>query len=119
MLFKVRDRKSGVERSVTPAAYAAKGPKVYEKLGVVDESGNETAVSPNRNSSQVQRSVSGAAPVVVRQIQVPEKEEIKSEQVTQPAALQEQTEQKPEIKEKKKPGPKPKSISSNPNADEK
>lgn len=126
-MVKVRDRKTGNPRTVTPKAYAAMGPKVYEKLGMVevDATGKEIGElqSPNQNPAQVSRSVKGAAPVVVvrSQIASPEKpfpveeakveEAIKTESVAPPA---------PE-KVKAKPGPKPKvkSISSNPDQDEK
>lgn len=122
MQVKVRDRKTGVERTVTQKAYAAMGPKVYEKLGMVNDDGSEISGqgSPNQNPAQVSRSVKGAAPVVVvrSQIASPEKpfpvDETKAEAVT--------TEAPPAPdKVKAKPGPKPKvkSISSNPDQDEK
>lgn len=136
MLFKVKDKKTGLERTVTPKAYAALGPKVYEKLGTVNDDGSEITgqQSPNSNPAQVSRSVKGAAPVVVRtQIVSPEKPfndespqlvtlsgdaENKSDEpapteVTQSVELP--------LKVKAKPGPKPKakSISSNPDQDEK
>jgi hypothetical protein len=120
MMFKVKVRATGQERTVTQAAYAAKGPKVYEKLGVVNDDGSETASSPNPNSPQVSRSVRGAAPVVVKQIEVPRPAIInpEPENVTQPEAAQEQTQ--PVVREKKKPGPKRKeTISSNATTDEK
>jgi hypothetical protein len=113
MLFKVKVRATGVERTVTAQAYAAKGPKFYEKLGTVTGDGKEItgAVVPNSQSPQVVRSVRAAVPVVVKeQIAAPEPE------------LTPEPETKQEIvKERKKPGPKPRkeSISSNSEADEK
>lgn len=112
MQFKVKVRATGVERTVTAQAYAAKGPKFYEKLGVVDENG-ETKPLPNSNTPQVQvqRSVKAAVPVVV-------KEQLAAEPELTPEPEQKQ---EPEVKERKKPGPKPRkeSISSNSEADEK
>lgn len=124
MLIKVRDRKTGNERTVTQKAYAAMGPKVYEKLGFVNDDGSEIEGSPNQNTPQVQqiaRSVKGARPVVVRTqlVKTPEPME-QPEQDTE----QENAAPVPEVKERRKPGPKPKtqpaqeSISSNSNADE-
>lgn len=125
MQVKVRDRKTGNERTVTQKAYAAMGPKVYEKLGMVNDDGSELAgqQSPNQNPTQVSRSVKGATPVVVvrSQIASPEKpfpvEEAKTADVVTTDAP---TPPAPE-KVKAKPGPKPKakSISSNPDQDEK
>lgn len=123
MQVKVKDRKTGIERTVTQKAYAAMGPKVYEKLGMVNDDGSELAgqQSPNQNPAQVSRSVKGATPVVVvrSQIASPEKpfpvNETKAEE-----AVTTETPPAPE-KVKAKPGPKPKvkSISSNPDQDEK
>lgn len=111
MLVKVKDRKTGVERTVTQKAYAAMGPKVYEKLGMVNDDGSEAAgqQSPNRHPAQVSRSVKGAAPVVVVRSQ------IASPDKPFPVDPLE------EVKVKAKPGPKPKakSISSNPDQDAK
>ena len=101
MDIRVRVRKTGDIRTVTHLAYAAMGPKVYEKLGPVDAN----APSPNV-PAQVRRSVSAAVPVVKAKIEAePEAENV-----------QEQTE--PEMKVKGKPGRK-KSISSNSTDDEK
>lgn len=114
MLVKVRDRKSGNERTVTQKAYAALGPKVYEKLGFVNEDGSEVGTLPNPNPAQVSRSVKGAVPVVVRQqlVSVP-KEEVVIEEQEQPELVQ--------VKRKpgRQPGSKNKSISSNSTEDEK
>jgi hypothetical protein len=110
MLFKVKVRATGAERTVTAQAYAAKGPKFYEKLGVVSETG-ETQPLPNSQTPQVQRSVKVAVPVVV-------KEQLAAEPELTPEPEQKQ---ETEVKERKKPGPKPRkeSISSNSEADEK
>lgn len=125
MQVKVKDRKTGVERTVTQKAYAAMGPKVYEKLGMVNDDGSEISGqgSPNQNPAQVSRSVKDAAPVVVvrSQIASPEKpfpvDETKVEEVTTTESVAQPA---PE-KAKAKPGPKPKvkSISSNPDQDAK
>jgi hypothetical protein len=132
---KVRDRKTGTERTVTPKAYAAQGPKVYEKLGMVevDDNGQEIGElqkSPNQNPAQVSRSVKGAAPVVVvrSQIASPEKPfpveeteatETASEQTTPAEVAAETTTAQGKVKAKPGPKPKVKSISSNPDQDEK
>jgi len=105
MLVKVRDRKTGVERTVTQKAYAAMGPKVYEKLGFVDENGQDVG-SPNRNTPQVQqvsRSVKSAGPVVVRT-------QLVAPVVTSDTEQEEQAEQSEPVKERRKPGPKPKNL---------
>lgn len=131
MKFKVRDRVTGKERTVTAKAYAAMGPKVYEKLGTVDDEGNEISAgqsSPNQVTPLAQRSVRAAAPVVVSSKLVapkpaagntdPEKEDAgtESDQESEPKTP-------PVPPEKKKPGRQPgsknKSISSNSTADEK
>jgi hypothetical protein len=124
MMFKVKVRATGHERLVTASAYAAKGPKVYEKLGTVNDDGSEIAASPNRSTPQAQGSVRGAAPVVVRQIEVPQittqvdhdKDAKDVQQQTDTEILKAVVGQAP--KEKKKPGPKPRkeSISSNSDA---
>jgi hypothetical protein len=106
MLVKVKDRKTGNERTVTQKAYAAMGPKVYEKLGFVNDDGSEISGSPNSKTPQVSRSVKSAAPVVV----------VKS-QLVQPDATglkNEPDEQSGKIKSKpgRKPGSSKKSISS-------
>lgn len=125
MQVKVRDRKTGNERTVTQKAYAAMGPKVYEKLGMVNDDGSELVgqQSPNQNPAQVSRSVKGAAPVVVvrSQIASPEKPFPVNESKTEEAVKTEDVAPPVPEKTKAKPGPKPKvkSISSNPNPDEK
>ena len=117
MLVKVRDRKTGNERTVTQKAYAAMGPKVYEKLGFVNDDGSEISGSPNSKSPQVlqvSRSVKSAGPVVVKSQLVAKAPEPVNE--TEP---EEQATEQP-VMERRKPGPKPKnqpiaeeSISSN------
>lgn len=116
MLVKVRDRKRPeIVRTVTQKAYAAMGPKVYEKLGFVNDDGTEIEGSPNSKAPQVQqvsRSVKSAGPVVVKTQLV-----AKAQETPAPAADE-------PVKERRKPGPKPKtqpaqeSISSNSTADE-
>lgn len=112
MLVKVRDKKTGNVRNVTQKAYAALGPKVYEKLGMVNDDGTELGGQPlpNSNQPQVSRSVKGAAPVVVKSQLAPIPDEL-------PVDTDEEIE--PE-KVRLKPGPKPKnkSISSNSTDDE-
>lgn len=108
MFFKVRVRGTDIERTVTAAAYAAKGPKVYEKIGIADESGNLLEqISPNQKTPQVSRSVSGAAPVVV-----------KSQLVAPVVEAPKESEPATPVVEKKKPGRK-KTISSDAIAEEK
>ena len=99
--IRVRDRKSGLIRTVTRQAYMAMGPKVYEKLG-------EESVAP---TSHVHRSIS--APVIKPQIK------LEQEQVPAPEQEAVATEAELEVKLKGKPGRKPKSISSDSTEDEK
>jgi len=71
MLVLVKDRRTGNERTVTQKAYAAMGPKVYEKLRFVNDDGSEIGGPQNPNSqttqgNQVSRSVKAAGPVVVK-----------------------------------------------------
>lgn len=125
-MIKVRDKARDITRLVTAKAYAAQGPKVYEKIGFVevDAQGNEIGeVLPNSKQPQVQRSVRGAAPVVVRQ-QLVEKAEPEASQpeVTENKQTEPQAKAEPApIKRRpgRQPGSKNKSISSNSTADEK
>lgn len=100
MDLRVRDKRTGVIRTVTHFAYAAMGPKVYEKLG--DE--------PAQQSPQVHRVVSG--PVIKPQI---------TGEKSQEEADQQRAEDVPSETPKKRPGrpAREKSISSNSVADEK
>jgi hypothetical protein len=101
-MLRVRDRKTGNIRTVTQKAYAAMGPKVYEKLGTVDET---ATITP-------QVSAPGAK-ITTEQEQVPAPEQ--EAEVT--AEAKPETEVKPE---RKKPGRKPKNqISSDSTEDEK
>lgn len=109
VMLRVRDRKTGVERTVTHKAYAAMGPRVYEKLGTAED---ESAPAPAQKIAPVQnihRAVS--APVVRKQIPAIEEQDPEPESDTAEAV-----EAKPE---KRKPGRPAKSISSNPTDDEK
>jgi hypothetical protein len=102
VMLRVYDKQRNIERTVTHKAYAAMGPKVYQKLGIADEEAPTTVESPT--VQQVHRSVS--APVVKTQIPAEPEEETAEEEVVAP----------------KKRGPKPgskKSISSNSTEDEK
>lgn len=129
MKFKVRDRITGNERTVTAKAYAAMGPKVYEKLATVNDDGTEIGAqsSPNQRTPLAQRSVKGAAPVVVSSKLVAPKPVGQTE--TAPENTETETNQNTEQPEppaelKKKPGRQTgsknkKSISSNSTADEK
>lgn len=126
MLVKVRDRKRPeIVRTVTQKAYAAMGPKVYEKLGFVNDDGSEIEGSPNSKAPQVQqvsRSVKSAGPVVVKTQLVAKA----PQPVNEPEPKQEDPAPAADepVKERRKPGPKPKtqpaqeSISSNSTADE-
>lgn len=119
-MYEVEVIKTGVNRTVTHAAYAAKGPRVYRKIRefTADNNGNEIGPPPNHNQ-QVRR-VEVAAPVVklrppqnepsVMLVPIPteethipdptnEEDEVQTENTEQPAAP-------------KKRGRKPKSISS-------
>lgn len=108
--IKVRDRATGVIRTVTRKAYMAMGPKVYERLSPAEEQSSE---SPNSTGPQVSRSVRAAGPVVSEQIPAETKTDEQPE--TNPTfKLDDQ-----QVKVKGKPGPKPKSISSNSTSDEK
>ena len=101
-MLRVRDRKTGNIRTVTQKAYAAMGPKVYEKLGTVDETATITpqVTTPVAKITTVQE-----------QVPAPEQEA----EVT--AEAKPETEVKPE---RKKPGRKPKNqISSDSTEDEK
>jgi len=112
MDIRVRDKATGQIRTVTHKAYAALGPKVYEKLG--PEDGSETQESPNSTGPQFSRSVKAAGPVVSEQIPAPEPEK------TEPQPIFRMEDPQAEPKVKGKPGPKPKkSISSNSTTDEK
>lgn len=109
VMLRVRDRKTGVERTVTHKAYAAMGPKVYEKLGTAED---ESAPAPVKIApvQNVHRAVS--APVVRKQIPA-----IEEEQDPEPESdAAEAVEAKPA---KKSPGRPKKSISSNSTDDEK
>jgi hypothetical protein len=129
MLFKVRNKKTGIVRNVTRQAYMALGPKVYEKIGEVNDDGSERSLAaksegqqlPNRKL-QVQNA--GAAPVHVN---APKLDPNPLDKVQPDKPLYDpdedeptpQDEPTPEPKpERKKPGRKPKSISSQ-NAEEK
>lgn len=110
MMIKVKDKKTGIVRTITAKAYGALGPRIYEKLGFVNDDGTEVGVEslPNQNTTQVTRSVKGAAPVVVKsQLVQPEAKE--------PAPV---VEGKVPARRGPKPGSK-KSISSKSTADEK
>lgn len=127
----VRDRKNpnSEPRTVTTAAYAAKGPRVYEKIAMVNDDGTPIDGSPNLTATQAQqqvsRSVKGAAPVVVKtQLVSPKPEptpqpEPESTPAAQAPAAETGSQEAPApAQERKKPGPKPgttrkKSISSN------
>jgi hypothetical protein len=121
MLVKVKDKKTGVERTVTQKAYAALGPRVYEKLGMVNDDGSEVSGSPNSNPTQVSRSVKSAGPVVVVKSQIVSRETPLEVNDSLDEAESDKTEVAAEtpVKIKGKPGPKPKSISSNPDQDAK
>lgn len=131
MKFKVRDRVTGNERLVTAKAYAAMGPKVYEKLATVDDDGNEISAgqsSPNQRTPLAQRSVKGAAPVVVSSKLVAPKPaagniEPEDNDAGTESDQNYQSQESPALPEKRKPGRQPgsknKSISSNSTADEK
>lgn len=130
MKFKVRDRVTGNERLVTAKAYAALGPKVYEKLATVDDDGNEISAgqsSPNQRTPLAQRSVKGAAPVVVSSRLVAPKPAVGNIEPEDDAGKEsdqnDQLQESPALPEKRKPGRQPgsknKSISSNSTADEK
>lgn len=99
--IRVRDRKTGVVRTVTRKAYMAMGPKVYEKLGPAEE-------PQQLKSGQVHRSVS--APVIRPQIQDEPQGDSGNVTMTIDPPIQE--------KVKGKPGRKPKSISSDSTEDE-
>ena len=121
MRVKVKDKRTGIERTVTQKAYAALGPKVYDKLGFVNDDGTEVGVQelPNSSQPQVTRSVRGAAPVVVKsQLVAPTPEPTETITEEQP---QEVTAEPAPVKRKpgRQPGSKNKSISSNSTADEK
>lgn len=108
-MLRVRDRKTGVERTVTHKAYAAMGPKVYEKLGPAeDEAPAPVKIAPVQN---VHRAVS--APVVRKQIPA-----IEEEQDPEPESDTVETVEAAPKKRGPKPGTK-KSISSNSTDDEK
>lgn len=116
-MYEVEVIKTGVVRTVTHAAYAAMGPKVYRKIRefTADNNGNE--IGPPPNHSQQVRRVEVAAPVVklrppqdepattipTEETHIPdptnEEDEVQTENTEQPAAP-------------KKRGRKPKSISS-------
>lgn len=131
MMVLVIDRKSGNERTITKSAYAAKGPKVYEKIGYVNDDGSPIEGSPNLKATQAQqqavRNVNGAAPVVVRQqlisqpaptnLEVEETQIESAQEIGDNRPSETSTTQQPS-QERKKPGPKPgsrkKAISSNP-----
>lgn len=117
MLFKVRNKKTGIIRNVTRQAYMALGPKVYEKLAEVNDDGSEKTlikssepVLPNRKL-QVQNG--GAVPVHVNAPKLdpnPLEKPLYDPEQDEPTPQDEPTlEPKPE---RKKPGRKPKSISS-------
>lgn len=112
-MLRVRDRKTGVERTVTHTAYAAMGPKVYEKLGPAPDENDRPAVAATAQSP-IHRSVS--APVIRPQIKEAE------QQAPEPEAETEEQEPAVEalpVKVKGKPGRKPKAISSDADATEK
>jgi hypothetical protein len=108
MLLLVKDKRTGLERTVTQKAYAAKGPQFYEKLRFVNDDGSEIEgqQAPNSKAPQVSRSVKGAGPVVVKtQLAQPksvtqdsgeQKEQEQQESQDQaPAASASDTQQKP------------------------
>lgn len=103
MDLRVRDKRTGVIRTVTHFAYAAMGPKVYEKLG------DEPVKQP-----QVHRTVSG--PVIKPQITAEKSQEEADQQKAETG-----TSAPAESVQKKRPGrpAREKSISSNSTSDEK
>lgn len=113
-MYEVEVIKTGVTRTVTHAAYAAKGPRVYRKIRefTADNNGNEIGPPPNHNQ-QVRR-VEVAAPVV--KLRPPQDEPIPTEETHIPDPTNEEYEVQKENTEQpaapKKRGRKPKSIPS-------
>lgn len=64
-MIKVFDKRLKIERTVTHYAYAALGPKVYQKIGVVNDDGTEVASIQSPNQKTQVKETKGAEPVVV------------------------------------------------------
>lgn len=127
MQVKVRDRKTGNERTVTKKAYEII-PHRYDFLGYVDEDGNpiENGQAPQiktvQKKTQEKSAVPAEAKIEVRPVLTKEDIEQKRAEMDQmnqnaiqnaikeapiPQQIPEQAPQ-PEVKTRRKPGPKPK-----------
>jgi hypothetical protein len=127
-MLKVWDIAKKMEREITHAAYAAKGPKVYKKLGIVGQDGSLIQESPNQNPQVQQRaSVRVAGPVAVSNPVVTAAQNAALDFISEETTKEtEKLPEQPQASEKSKRGPKPgskrntnKSISSSAAADEK
>ena len=116
MVFaKVRDKRTGLERMTTPKAYSII-PNRYELLGYVDEKGNAVS-GPEAQTKTVsktqKKSVEPAAKIEVRPVITQEERDIKMAELKamNDAAIEkarQDLDENVEVKERKKPGPKPK-----------
>lgn len=113
MQVKVRDKKTQIERTVTKKAYEII-PHRYEFLGYVDDDGNETSGDAPVTRVQKKTEPKSVAPAVSKievrlpltQVEIQEKrEELKAmnQEAIQKAEVEEVI-----VKERRKPGPKPK-----------
>lgn len=121
MQVKVRDRKTLVERTVTKKAYEII-PHRYDFLGYVDEDGNpiENGQAPQiktvQKKTQEKSAVTAEAKIEVRPVLTKEDIEQKRAEMDQmnKEAIQSLTQSvaektpEPEVKVRRKPGPKPK-----------
>lgn len=118
-LVKVRDRRTGIERSVTQTAFKLLGEKRYVRLGIVDEEGNELD-SPKTNPQPQIVSVKAAKPAESDAVEKINSQAAEIEVLKRQLAEKKKTSADPAAKDdqrvKNKPGPKPKpqSISHDP-----